>query len=275
MAMNLEFSSTIIEAKQLFENLDDEDLKVIDSRWYIDDKTRGLREYKEKHIPNSVFLDIDFFSDKKSCLPHMIDSPEEFKKKVSKLGIKNSDKLVIYDQEGFFSSSRVWFLFKIFGHKKISILNGGFNNWIKYFATENSIKYYDESVYKVSYKKNFIFCKEEVKNILNNHDYQIIDARPENRFKGFIPEPRKNVTQGRIKESINIPFNQICCDGKILNDNKLKALLYKNKNIKKKKIVVLCGSGVTACNIIFALQKINHKHSVSLYDGSWSEWGMM
>ena len=73
----------------------------------------------------------------------------------------------------------------------------------------------------------------------------------------------------------NIPFNQICCDGKIINDKKLKDLLYKNKNIKKKKIVVLCGSGITACNIIFALQKINHKYSVSLYDGSWSEWGMM
>jgi len=273
--MNLEFNSTIIEAKQLFENLDDKDLKIIDSRWYINDKTRGLREYKEKHIPKSIFFDIDFFSDKKSYLPHMIDTPEEFQKKVSKLGIKNSDKLVIYDQEGFFSSSRVWFLFKVFGHKKISILNGGFNNWIRYFATENSINYYDRSFYEVSYKKNFIFCKEEVKSILKNRDYQIIDARPENRFKGFIPEPRKNVTQGRIKESINIPFNQICCDGKIINDKKLKDLLYKNKNIKKKKIVVLCGSGITACNIIFALQKIKHKYSVSLYDGSWSEWGMM
>ena len=273
--MNLEFHSTTIEAKQLYENLDDKNLKIIDTRWYINDKTRGLKEYNEKHIPNSVFMDINFFSDRKSCLPHMIDTPEEFKKKVSKLGIKNSDKLVIYDQEGFFSSSRVWFLFKVFGHKEISILNGGFNNWMRYFPTEKSIKFYAESLYEVSYKKNLVFCKKEVESILNNQEYQIIDARPENRFKGFEPEPRKNVSRGRINKSINVPFNLICCNGKILNDYKLRALLYKNKNIKKKKIVVLCGSGVTACNIIFALKKINHKYSVSLYDGSWSEWGMI
>ena len=165
-------------------------------------------------------------------------------------------------------------MFKIFGHKKVLVLNGGYLNWKKKFKTEKYIKSYSRSTYKVYKKNKIIFSKKEVRNILGNIEFQVIDARPKKRFDGFEAEPRKNVMRGNIEGSINIPFNSINKSGKIFNDSRLREILYKNKKLKKKKIIVLCGSGVTACNIIFALHKIQHKCNIFLYDGSWSEWGM-
>ena len=165
-------------------------------------------------------------------------------------------------------------MFKIFGHKKVLVLNGGYLNWKKKFKTEKYIKSYSRSTYKVYKKNKIIFSKKEVRNILGNIEFQVIDARPKKRFDGFEAEPRKNVMRGNIEGSINIPFNSINKSGKIFNDSRLREILYKNKKLKKKKIIVLCGSGVTACNIIFALHKIQHKCNIFLYDGSWSEWVM-
>ena len=274
MAISLNPNDMLIEADSLNRIINNKNVKILDSRWYLNDKRKGLNEFKKNHIPNSIFLDLENFSDQKSDLPHMLPSTREFQLKVSRLGVKKTDKIIIYDQEGFFCSTRIWLMFKIFGHKKVLVLNGGYLNWKKKFKTEKYIKSYSRSTYKVYKKNKIIFSKKEVRNILGNIEFQVIDARPKKRFDGFEAEPRKNVMRGNIEGSINIPFNSINKSGKIFNDSRLREILYKNKKLKKKKIIVLCGSGVTACNIIFALHKIQHKCNIFLYDGSWSEWGM-
>lgn len=274
MAISFNPNEMLIEADSLNKIINNKDVKILDSRWYLNDKRKGLNEFKKNHIPNSIFFDLEKFSDQKSDFPHMLPSTKQFQLKISELGIKNRDKIIIYDQEGFFSSTRIWLMFKIFGHKKVLVLNGGYLNWKKKFKTEKHIKSYLKTTYKVFKKNKMIFSKKEVKNILGNIEFQVIDARPKKRFDGIEAEPRKNVIRGNIEGSINIPFNSINKSGKILSNNKLKEILYKNKELRKKNIIVLCGSGVTACNIIFALHKIQHQRSIFLYDGSWSEWGL-
>ena len=274
MAISFNPNEMLIEADSLNKIINNKDVKILDSRWYLNDKRKGLNEFKKNHIPNSIFFDLEKFSDQKSDFPHMLPSTKQFQLKISELGIKNRDKIIIYDQEGFFSSTRIWLMFKIFGHKKVLVLNGGYLNWKKKFKTEKHIKSYLKTTYKVFKKNKMIFSKKEVKNILGNIEFQVIDARPKKRFDGIEAEPRKNVIRGNIEGSINIPFNSINQSGKILSNNKLKEILYKNKELRKKNIIVLCGSGVTACNIIFALHKIQHQRSIFLYDGSWSEWGL-
>ena len=274
MAISFDPNEMLIEADSLNRIINNKDVRILDSRWYLNDKKKGLNEFKKNHIPNSVFFDLEKFSDHKSDLPHMLPSTKEFQLKISELGIKNRDKIIIYDQEGFFCSTRTWLMFKIYGHQKVLILNGGYLSWKKKFKTEKYIKSYSKTAYKVFKKNKIIFSKKEVKNILGNIEFQVIDARPKKRFDGIEAEPRKNVIRGNIQGSINIPFNSINKSGKILSNDKLKKILYKNEELRKKKIIVLCGSGVTACNIIFALHKIQHQRSIFLYDGSWSEWGI-
>jgi len=274
MAISFNPNNILIEADSLNRIINDKDVKILDCRWYLNDKRKGLNEFKKNHIPNSIFLDLENFSDQKSNLPHMLPSAREFELKVSELGIKKRDKIIIYDQTGFFCSTRIWLMFKIFGHQKVLVLNGGYQNWKKKFKTEKYIRNFSKTAYKVYKKNKVILSKKEVKNILGNIKFQVIDARPKKRFDGIVAEPRKNVIRGRIEGSINIPFNSINKSGKIFCNYKLKEILYKNKELRKKKIIVLCGSGVTACNIIFALYKIQHQKNIYLYDGSWSEWGL-
>ena len=117
--------------------------------------------------------------------------------------------------------------------------------------------------------------KKELEKIIvkNDCNTKIIDARPQNRFLGIEKEPRPNLKKGRIKNSINIPFEVITENMLIKNFDELKHLIFNQKKIKKKNIIVCyCGSGVTACNIIFVLTLLGIKE-VKLYDGSWAEWG--
>ena len=87
---------------------------------------KGFLQYRNKHIPNAIFFDIDKISNKESQLPHMFPKTNIFTQFINKSGINKNSEIIIYDQIGFFSSSRVWLLFKYFGFKNVKILDGGF-----------------------------------------------------------------------------------------------------------------------------------------------------
>ena len=121
----------LIEIDWLKENLNDPQIKIIDGTWHM--PANGLNAFdifEKQHIPNALFIDLEEISDQNSELPHMMPDNDYFSKKVSSLGINNDDHLIIYDMHGMFSAARIWFMFKAFGHKKVSILNGGFPAWV-------------------------------------------------------------------------------------------------------------------------------------------------
>ena len=265
---------SLINNNKLSKILMNENIKIIDASWFLDDAKKGYEEYKKKHIPGAIFFDIEFFFKTKKNLPHMMPDERFFKIQVEKMGIKDSDKIIIYDQIGFFSSCRVWFTFKIFGHKEVLILDGGLKNWIKEkFETTSIISNNKQSIYKVKFDKNKIKNMSDVKKAICENEFLIVDARLEDRFNEKVDEPRKSVSRGKIPNSINIPFNKIFdCEGFLLKDRKLKELFKFKKKFFEKNVIVLCGSGITACNIIFALEILGKRFNY-LYDGSWSEWG--
>lgn len=204
----------------------------------------------------------------------MMPEKKFFQIQIQKMGIKNSDIVIIYDQIGFFTSCRVWFTFKVFGHKEVLILDGGFKNWVKQkHKTSSEISINNQSIYKMKFNKAKIKTKSDVKKAIFKSNYLIVDARPAERFEGKVDEPRKSVMRGKITNSINIPFNKIFdSDGFLLNNKKLKGIFKIKKEFFEKKIIVSCGSGITACNIIFVLEILGKRFNY-LYDGSWSEWG--
>ena len=109
-------------------------VKILDATWCLPNSGRNAEEeFKENHIKNSIFFDIDKNSKKNSSLPHMLPSNTEWEKIVSNLGINNSDHVIIYDNSDVFSSCRVWYSFIYFGHDPdlVSVLDGNFTKWLK------------------------------------------------------------------------------------------------------------------------------------------------
>ncbi len=275
--MNDPRSIFIINPEELKKKLYLPNIKILDCRWFLNQPQKGIYEYKKSHLPNALYYDLEENSEKNNDLPHMFPSNKKFSNSINKLGISKKDFIVIYDQIGFFCSARIWYIFKTYGFKNIKILNGGFSSWKKKkFPTTKKIPEYKFLNANFKIIKNRIIDKKQIQKMLfdNKKNFKLIDARPEKRFYGIDPEPRKNIKSGNIPGSINIPFNKISDkNGNLLSIKKLRNLFNKEINSKKDdKIVCLCGSGVTACNIILSLDILGYKN-INLYDGSWAEWG--
>ena len=270
---------SLVETDWLEKNIDS--VKIIDCSWHMQQtKRNGLEEYKSQHIPNSIFFDLDANSKNEIDLPHMLVDQNDWVEIVSKMGIKNEDKIVIYDNSDVISSCRCWFNFIYFGHnpKLVHVLNGGLKKWIKENKeVTNDITIIKTSNYKSFEKKELVKNKEQVDLNIEEQYFKVIDARSKERFNGKVPEPRKGLRSGSIKNSLCIPFNLCLSEDKTFkNKNDLK-LIFETclKNINEKNIVFSCGSGVTACVLALAYSLINDKYHPCIYDGSWAEYGII
>jgi len=254
-------------------------VKILDATWHMPNSNRNaLEEFQENHIENSIFFDLDKNSNQKISLPHMLPELDEWEKIVSKLGIKNSDHIVVYDNSDVLSASRCWFTFLYFGHdiNLISVLDGGLKKWKLEDRplTKKKVNYL-ETNYKASIKNNLVINLNQVEKNIEKKEFCLVDARGENRFKGLVEEPRKNLKKGNIKGSKNLPFSKIINSEN--NTFKKKAELEKifiNHGINlNEKLALSCGSGITACVLGLAGTIIKNKLPV-IYDGSWAEYGL-
>ena len=270
---------SLVETDWLEENINN--VKIIDCSWHMPQtKREGFTEYKINHIPGAIFFDLDFNSKKDTELPHMLVKINDWKEIVSKMGIKNNDKIIIYDNSDVASACRCWFNFIYFGHnsKLVHVLNGGLRKWIvENRKVTTQLPKIEISNYNCLEKNELVKNKNLIDQNIEVQKFKIIDARSKERFEGKVPEPRKGLRSGSIKNSFCIPFN------KCLNENKT----FKNKedlenifksclgNYNENNIVFSCGSGVTACVLALAYSLINDKYHPCIYDGSWAEYGMV
>ena len=270
---------SLVETDWLEKNINN--VKIIDCSWHMPQTKRsGLEEYKNQHIPNSIFFDLDSNSKKEINLPHMLVNQSDWIQIVSKMGIKNEDEIVVYDNSDVVSSCRCWFNFIYFGHnpKLVHVLNGGLKKWIKENKKiTNDVTNIELSDYKSFEKKELVKNKEQVDLNIEEQHFKVIDARSKERFDGKVPEPRKGLRSGNIKNSFCIPFNLCLKEDKTFKSKKDLKVIFENclKNINEKNIVFSCGSGVTACVLALAYSLINDKYHPCIYDGSWAEYGII
>ena len=270
---------SLVETNYLEKNIDK--VKIIDCSWHMPQtKRNGFEEYKKKHIPNAIFFDLDENSKKDTLLPHMLVDMNDWKKIVSKMGIKNNDEIIIYDNSDVISSCRCWFNFIYFGHdpKLISVLNGGLRKWIEEKRKVTSdIKKVKLSEYKGFEKKSLVKTKKLIDENIDKQIFKVIDARSKERFEGKIPEPRQGLRSGNIKNSFCIPFNLCLNKNKTFKNKDELRTIFKTclENIDERNIVFSCGSGVTACVLALAYSIINDKYLPCIYDGSWTEYGII
>ena len=265
----------IVSTDWLEQHLDAPDIRIIDSSWYFPQEKRNAeQEFLECHISGASFFDIDKIKDNDSDLPHMLPPSEMFNSTVRKLGIGDGHKVVIYDGLGMRSAARLWWMFKVFGYSDVVVLDGGFPKWVKENRsttaeiTEKEIRHL--TIYE---DKSIVADRDDVQRATKLNHCSIIDARSEGRFLGTEPEPRSGLRSGSIKNSINVPYETLLNEDftfkkkrEILDIFSKKGVVFNNY------IITTCGSGVTAAVLYLALDEIGCS-KISLYDGSWAEWG--
>lgn len=169
-------------------------MRILDSSWYLPKLRRNAKiEFKKRHIPGSAFFDIDQCCDKTSPLDHMLPSEEVFADYVGNLGIEEDTHVVVYDcsEFGAFSAPRVWWMFRVFGHSSVSVLNGGLRDWQQQ-GGPLSDQYVRPALseFKASLNRSWIKTYEDIIDNLDTKKFQVVDARPTGRFRGLDPEPR-------------------------------------------------------------------------------------
>jgi thiosulfate/3-mercaptopyruvate sulfurtransferase len=267
---------SLVNTNWLEENLNK--VQIIDCSWHMPQtKRNGFDEYKNKHIENAIFFDLDKNSKKDTDLPHMLPDAKSWENIVSNMGIKNDDQIVIYDNSDVISSCRCWYNFIYFGHNPelVHVLDGGLKKWIKEarLITKDIVKITPSS-YTAHEKKELVKDLKQVnKNIFDN-EFNVIDARSLERFEGKIPEPRKGLRSGSIKNSFCLPFSELINkDHTFISKEKIYEKLKSTGYEMGKNMVFTCGSGVTASVLALAYSLIDNKYMPTIYDGSWSEYG--
>lgn len=265
----------LVSTDWLAKHSQDPDLRILDASWYLPGESRNpLEEYSRSHIPGARFFDIDEIADKDSHLPHMVPSQELFATRVRKMGIGNGHQIVVYDTAGIFSSPRVWWLFKLMGHKDIAVLDGGFPKWLEEGREVEDIPpQVNERHYYSRKQAQLVKSRDEVQKASSEGSPQILDARPKTRFMGLLPEPRPGLRSGNIPNSINLPYTNLLNENGTMKEKQDLLKEFKSSGLDlEKPVITSCGSGITASILFLALDMIGHRN-ISLYDGSWVEWG--
>ncbi|MES2418963.1 MAG: sulfurtransferase [Bacteroidota bacterium] len=224
-------------------------------------------------IPNAKAFNMVAFSDPNSHLPHTMPSADRFTDEAQKLGINKNSLIVVYDRVGLYSSPRVWWMFLVMGFGNIYVLDGGLPEWLKvgYNCTNTYTEMPQKGDFEAHYRQELISNKQEVLTTISNKDQQIVDVRNAARFFGEIAEPRPGLRRGHILGATHLPFESLLLDNKILKRQELEKA-FEKIGVKNKRLIFSCGSGVTACIGALAATIAGYT-DISVYDGSWSEWG--
>jgi len=255
-------------------NLSTENLITLDARVGKD----VHQNYLDKHIKGARFIDLDkdlaeIGEDAAFGGRHPLPDVEKFARALSNLGIPEDSHIVIYDDKnGSNAAARAWWMLKSFGFEKVQVLDGGFQaaetEGLEFSSGEETFEKAE-----LIKKDNWILPTsnlETVENELVNYSTTVIDVRDAYRYKGE-SEPI-DLVAGHIPGAINIPFSEnLDENGNFLKPEILKEKYSKLLPDKPQNLIIHCGSGVTACHTILALDYAGFKIP-NLYVGSWSEW---
>lgn len=251
-------------------------VQIVDGSWYLSSDNRdAAREYAVAHIPGAVFFDLDASSDRSTPLPHMLPSAADFAARMSALGLDDASDIIVYDGSGTnLSAARVWWMFRVFGHQSVAVLDGGFGAWrAAGRPMESGAVVPKPGTFTANLDANGVRDLEMVRaNITSRHE-QVIDARAAARFTGAAPEPRAGMRGGHIPGSLNFPYTDVVSPhGTVLPPDVLRQKFDAIGVDLARPIVLTCGSGTSACSLGLALELLGAP-DVAVYDGSWTEWG--
>lgn len=265
--------NTLITAAELQVAIEQSDLVILDCRFNLMDTATGEQAYAAGHIPGAHYLHLD--NDLSSPITettgrHPLPNLEQLANKLGSLGINATTQVVAYDDCGGAMASRCWWLLRYLGHEKVALLDGGINAWLQNSeALETTVPNTRTVTFKADVDSHQNLAVDQIL-AAQNHGAVLVDARSAERFRGE-QEPIDPVA-GHIPGALNRPMTDNLVDGFFkpaaqLRDEWLAVL----GDQQPDQVVHMCGSGVTACHNLLAMEIAGLQGS-RLYAGSWSEW---
>jgi thiosulfate/3-mercaptopyruvate sulfurtransferase len=270
------FPTPLVSTDWLAAHLGEPGLIVLDTSWYLPVSGRDAKgEYATAHIPGARFFDLDLISATGTPLPHMLPEDAALGAELGRLGISNASRVVVYDGSGAnMSAARAWWMLRVAGHPAVSVLDGGMRRWQ---AEGRPVSDQAERWSPVSYTprvdRSRVRDRGQVEAVIAHGGAQLVDMRSPGRFSGRDPEPRPGLPSGHMPGAINLPFNSLVDEsGLVLRGEALTRRLAEAGVDPAQPIIATCGSGVSACTLLLALELLDAGRQGSLYDGSWTEW---
>lgn len=269
-------TDALISCEELSGLLGQADLAILDAGFFLPSQKRNARaEYAIAHLPGARFFDVDEIADRTTSLPHMLPSAEAFAQAAGKLGVGDDTWVVVYDDNHFMASARVWWMLRVFGHDRVSVLDGGFSRWRALgLPCDSGGVEPAPRIFTPRYRPELVRDLAALRAFTANPQGQVLDARSPGRFEGRDPEPRAGLKSGHIPGSRNLFFmSLINADSGRLKAAPELAAEFRQAGVDLNcPVTTTCGSGVTACILALGLNELG-RADTAVYDGSWSEWG--
>ena len=266
----------LVSTGWLADRLGQRGVRPVDASWYMPASGRdAAAEFVAAHIPGAVRFDLEEHSDPSSGLPHMLPSAAAFTAGMRRLGLSRGDAVIVYDDSGAnMSAARAWWMFRVFGHARVAVLDGGFGKWrAEGRALEAGTGPAGQGDFEARFDRARVRDLAAMRANIDTAAEQVIDARSAGRFAGTAPEPRPGLRSGHIPGSRSLPYTELVGpDGTMLPAAQLRRKFARAGIDLERPVVASCGSGVTACALVHALHVLGHEDT-AVYDGSWTEWG--
>lgn len=262
-----------VSSQWLFDHLHNPNVVIIDCRFSLADSQLGKQQYYNNHIPNAHYLDLnqDLSSPvKEHGGRHPLPNTTELAEKLAAIGINSQKTLVIaYDDSRLAFASRLWWLLQYLGHEQVVVLDGGFSGWKNAgYTVTNIIPVAEKGTFIPKLQKDKVVDFDYVKNSQNSSNIILVDSREKERYLGE-KEPIDKIA-GHIPGAVNYPWQEVTDSSGVILSQIQQSQRWENIDTTKK-ILVYCGSGITACVNLLSLA-IAGISTAKLYAGSWSDW---
>ncbi|SER01099.1 sulfurtransferase [Sphingobium sp. YR768] len=268
--------SIFISTDALASALGDTRLRIVDATLFLPGTPRDARaEFEAGLIPGAAFLDLDTLADPNDPAPHSLPTDDAMTQRVQALGIDADSRIILYDNSPIRSAARAWWMMRLYGvGASAAILDGGLPKWLaEGRATASGAATPAPGTATARIDRAQVRSKADMLANLASGESQMLDARGAGRFTGTEAEPRPGMASGHIPGSRNLPYSALfAADNSMKSPEELRAL-YESAGIDlSRPVITTCGSGVTAAILLAGLETLG-ANDVSIYDGSWAEWG--
>jgi thiosulfate/3-mercaptopyruvate sulfurtransferase len=267
--------TTLISTAELARHASDPAWLVVDCRFDLMQPAAGEAAYLASHIPDAVYahLDRDLAGPVSAATGrHPLPAAQQFAATLSRWGITPATQVIAYDADTGAYAARLWWLLRWVGHMRVAVLDGGFKAWVAAgLPVTTAIPQRPATRFEVEPNRDAWLDAGQVTERIAQSDWSLLDARAIERFAGEVEpiDPVAGHVRGARSHSFALNLGP---DGRFLPASQLRARYEQSQTgVADDHTIVMCGSGVTACHLLLALE-VAGKSGAKLYAGSWSEW---